>query len=178
MDGLQVGGTYSYSFWCHDSNGNISNAIQVGPFTVVAAATQNSGGGVTVLIPTGTNLTGPVGQVVAPIGGATSSQTPASSSNTNTSSARQNTTSFIFTHDLAVGKTDVDVTRLQQFLIDAGFPPAKTGPGSKGNTSTYFGTKTRIALAKYQKANKIVPASGYFGSKTRAFINGALSKAK
>ena len=178
MEGLQVGGIYSYSFWCHDADENLSNAITVGPFTVIATPTQNSGGGVTVLIPTGTNLSGPTGQIITPAAVTPSTQSVITTNNSPSSSGGQNTVSFTFTHDLTVGKTDSDVAKLQQFLIDAGFPPAKTGLGSQGNTSTYFGTKTHTALAKYQKANGITPALGYFGPKTRAFVNGVLAKNK
>jgi hypothetical protein len=33
-----------------------------------------------------------------------------------------------------------------------------------------FGALTRAALARFQAANNIVPAAGYFGPLTRAFI--------
>lgn len=36
LSGVQVGGTYSFQFYCQDENGNNSNAISSGQFTVIA----------------------------------------------------------------------------------------------------------------------------------------------
>jgi peptidoglycan hydrolase-like protein with peptidoglycan-binding domain len=59
---------------------------------------------------------------------------------------------------------------LQVFLNARGYAISKTGPGSPGNETTYFGSLTRSALAKFQKANGIAPAVGFFGPITRAKI--------
>jgi hypothetical protein len=40
-----------------------------------------------------------------------------------------------------------------------------------GNETTSFGAKTWVALVAFQKANGIVPASGYFGPITRGWVN-------
>ena len=77
-----------------------------------------------------------------------------------------------FTRDLKVGISGADVKMLQQWLNAHGFSVAKSGPGSPGSETTMFGGATRAALAKFQAANKIVPAAGYFGPKTRATVNG------
>lgn len=61
-----------------------------------------------------------------------------------------------------------DVKKLQQFLNNNGYMTSLTGAGSKGNESDYFGLATQKALIKYQQANGISPASGYFGKLTRA----------
>ena len=70
--------------------------------------------------------------------------------------------SYSFTRDLTVGSKGADVTALQNWL------------GSKGYLSVaatgYFGALTKAALAKFQAANGISPAAGYFGPKTRAFV--------
>jgi len=74
----------------------------------------------------------------------------------------------IFTRDLKVGMTGHDVKDLQRFLNAHGFEVAKSGPGSLGKETTFFGAGTRIALAKFQTFKKIVPAAGFFGPTTRA----------
>jgi peptidoglycan hydrolase-like protein with peptidoglycan-binding domain len=64
-----------------------------------------------------------------------------------------------------------DVKKLQEFLNTHGFPIATSGQGALGAETDYFGSLTKKALAAYQKANGIKPAAGYFGPRTRAFIN-------
>jgi hypothetical protein len=81
------------------------------------------------------------------------------------------TTHQSFTRTLRFGMTNNDVKRLQIFLNAQGFTVAKKGAGSPGHETTYFGSLTQKALAKFQKANGITPAVGYFGPITRSFIN-------
>lgn len=76
-----------------------------------------------------------------------------------------------FVRDLTIGSKGEDVRELQKFLNSHGFPVAKTGTGSKGRESDYFGKLTQQALIRYQKANSIFPAIGYFGSITRNKVN-------
>lgn len=78
---------------------------------------------------------------------------------------------YAFTRDLTIGSTGVDVKFLQAYLNGRGFPVAASGPGSRGNETTYFGALTKEALAKFQGAHGITPSVGYFGPKTRAFLN-------
>jgi hypothetical protein len=80
--------------------------------------------------------------------------------------------SYSFTRDLTVGSKGDDVKALQQFLNSHGAQIAASGAGSPGSESTYFGSLTKAALAKWQAANGVSPASGYFGPITRAKING------
>jgi len=75
-----------------------------------------------------------------------------------------------YTRDLKFGMTGEDVRQLQIYLNSKGFTVAPSGPGSLGNETTYFGSATRAALIKFQKASGISPASGYFGPKTRAYV--------
>jgi len=75
-----------------------------------------------------------------------------------------------FLRDLKLGMTGQDVKMLQQFLNNNNFIVTKSGAGSKGKETTKFGPATKSALIKYQKANKITPAVGYFGPKTRSVI--------
>jgi peptidoglycan hydrolase-like protein with peptidoglycan-binding domain len=76
-----------------------------------------------------------------------------------------------FTRSLTIGATGSDVKALQQFLNTKGYKVSATGPGSPGSESTYFGPATTAALARYQAANAISPAVGYFGPLTMATVN-------
>ncbi len=78
---------------------------------------------------------------------------------------------FQFTKNLKYRDRNTDVLELQKFLNNNGYPISKSGIGSKGNETTYFGLATRSALIKYQKANNIKPAVGYFGAVTRRVVN-------
>ena len=79
---------------------------------------------------------------------------------------------ILFTRDLTIGSVGEDVKALQKMLNTLGFIVSTTGAGSPGAESTYFGEKTRQALIRYQEANSITPAFGYFGPRTRAHIQG------
>ncbi len=72
-----------------------------------------------------------------------------------------------FYRDMTIGSTGADVTALQNWLISKGhaIPAGATG---------YFGAQTQAALARYQAANAIAPAVGYFGPVTRAHVNQAI----
>ncbi|MDP2650669.1 MAG: peptidoglycan-binding domain-containing protein [bacterium] len=83
------------------------------------------------------------------------------------------TSTYSFTRSLTVGSTGADVKALQQWLNANGYPVAATGAGSAGNETSYFGTLTRAAVAKYQAAKGISPAVGYFGPITRAALAAA-----
>ena len=84
------------------------------------------------------------------------------SGSTTTTSSGANT--YNFTSDLTVGSTGSAVMALQQFLIGQGDLVLAT-------PTQYFGALTQKALAKFQAAKGISPAAGYFGPKTRAFVN-------
>jgi hypothetical protein len=81
-----------------------------------------------------------------------------------TSTSTGTSSSYSFTHSLTVGSKGADVTALQQLLISNGDLTAVTAP------TGYFGAATKAALAKYQAANGISPAAGYFGPKTMAYV--------
>lgn len=78
---------------------------------------------------------------------------------------------YTFTTDLTIGSTGEAVRQLQMFLNSKGYTVAASGAGSAGMESTYFGVLSQSALAKYQAANAISPAAGYFGPITRAKVN-------
>ncbi len=71
--------------------------------------------------------------------------------------------SYTFSRDLTVGSTGEDVNNLQEFLTSQGFFNAEI--------SGKFDSTTKNALIQFQKQVKLSPASGYFGSKTRNYIN-------
>ncbi|MEK9153412.1 MAG: ice-binding family protein [Patescibacteria group bacterium] len=72
--------------------------------------------------------------------------------------------------DLNKGSKGDTVNALQQFLISQGKGSVAQALAKNGATP-YFGDLTREALAEFQKSVGITPASGYFGAKTRAYIN-------
>jgi hypothetical protein len=68
--------------------------------------------------------------------------------------------------NLTLGSTGIDVITLQNYLEAEGYIKMPAGV-AKG----YFGQLTRKGLAAWQAQHKIMPASGYFGPKTRAYLN-------
>ena len=79
--------------------------------------------------------------------------------------------SYYFKRNLKAGNTGADVKKLQIFLNTHGFKVATKGAGSPGKETNFFGSATRNAIMKFQKANKIKPVNGLFGPLTRAAIN-------
>lgn len=88
----------------------------------------------------------------------------------------------IFTRNLRQGDTGEDVLRLQVMLNANPITRiANAGPGSPGQETTYFGALTADAVARFQELHSteiLIPAglskgTGFFGSLTRKFANGA-----
>lgn len=75
------------------------------------------------------------------------------------------------TRDLFLGSTGPDVLVLQRALNRLGFPVAASGPGSRGQETTFFGQATKAAVIALQKARAILPSAGYVGPLTRAYLN-------
>ena len=73
---------------------------------------------------------------------------------------------YNFTTDLTIGSKGSAVTDLQSFLESKGVLTMPAGV-AKG----YFGNLTKTSLAKYQASVGISPAAGYFGPKSRAYVN-------
>jgi len=82
-----------------------------------------------------------------------------------------NQTGYQFSQDLKIGMTSEEVRELQRYLNTHGFVVTENGLGSPNNETNFFGRLTKAALIKFQQANKINPAIGYFGPITRAAIN-------
>lgn len=74
-----------------------------------------------------------------------------------------------FTRDLSAGQTSSDVRNLQKYLNAHGYPVAKSGVGSPGRETSFFGPATRSALMKFQRAQKL-PSTGFFGPMSRTVI--------
>ncbi len=80
----------------------------------------------------------------------------------------------VIDRDLQMGVTGTDVKCLQQYLNNNGFTIAESGVGSKGKETGEYKALTEAAVIKWQKANNLNPAIGYFGARSRlVFKNGA-----
>ena len=73
-----------------------------------------------------------------------------------------------FSRNLDVGVDGEDVRCLQRYLNGSGFTIAAAGPGAPGGETSLFRELTRQAVARWQAANGISPASGFFGPLSRA----------
>ena len=76
--------------------------------------------------------------------------------------------SFTMTHQQ--GDTGGEVMWVQKFLNSHGAQVAVSGAGSAGNETAYYGAMTKAAVAKWQAANGVSPAAGYWGPVTRAKV--------
>ncbi len=136
----------------------IDGGVVSGCVGIAAQANTTNGGGVPVQF---------VSSQTPSVGTLTTLQ-PATITSLNT---QPSAAKFVFTQTLKLGSGSEEVLQLQKYLNTHGFPIATSGMGSAGNEVTTFGAKTAAALIKFQKANKIAPAIGYFGPLTRSFVN-------
>lgn len=83
-----------------------------------------------------------------------------------TSTNQTNTSSLSHKNNVSINTT----RELQRFLNTNGFPVALSGLGSLNNETDIFGELTRQALVRFQQANDISPAVGFFGPITKSFI--------
>jgi peptidoglycan hydrolase-like protein with peptidoglycan-binding domain len=135
------------------------NAIIPTEQTVAPATTSSA---------TGTSVTALIQSLYAEVK-ALEAQIAALSASTTATASQPSTGAQPFTRNLSLYDQGPDVLALQQFLNAQEFPVTQSGPGSPGNETSFFGLATYYALVKYQAANGL-PATGYFGPETRAFI--------
>jgi len=67
-----------------------------------------------------------------------------------------------FTRNLSLRSSAPEVKSLQIFLNSHGFTVARSGAGSLGNETSYFGLATYRSVVNFQKSQNIL-ATGYFG---------------
>ena len=79
-----------------------------------------------------------------------------------------NASTAVFTRTLRTGQRGADVQTLQAWLTDIGYAVPQTG---------YFGSMTRSAVAQFQRASQLSPASGAVGRRTAASLLAAVKKA-
>jgi peptidoglycan hydrolase-like protein with peptidoglycan-binding domain len=72
-----------------------------------------------------------------------------------------------FSRTLRLGESGQDVKTLQTWLSDVGYPVPQTG---------YFGSMTRAAVVRFQRAHNLRPASGAVGRHTAAVLSGLMHK--
>lgn len=143
---------------------SLSGAMVLAPVASAAALTQSQVSAIISLL----QSFGADAATIANVQASLTGGTPTGGTGTGTGTSTGNCG---FTRDLTTGVTGNDVMCLQQYLNMKGFTVSATGAGSPGQESTYFGSKTAAATAKWQAANGITPSVGYFGSKSRAAYN-------
>lgn len=173
LDALAAGTYSDCTITVTDASSNASNILAITPFTISVAAAPAVAvqiqGPTAVSAPTlsqaeiqrifGTAATNIASSVV---------NSPLASSPANTAPTVQ--VSYAYVRNLQKNMSGEDVRQLQIFLNTQGFLVSRTGAGSLGNETSFFGPATRSALVRFQKANKITPAVGFFGPITRALI--------
>ena len=86
------------------------------------------------------------------------------------------------TSTLGLGNSGAEVKSAQVILnLDLATKLATTGAGSPGQETTYFGSRTRLAVVKFQRKYGIVGETGRIGPQTRhllAYLGPKLIKAR
>jgi len=149
----------------------MSKLINKVSITVVSLATVLSLSGVASLVPAtahGATVEELQAQIAYLLGQIQALQGQLTTSGTVSTGSSTVPASLLSSSDLTVGSKGAVVKDLQRFLNGAGYVVSASGAGSVGMESEYFGNATKAALAKFQAAQGISPAAGYFGAKTRA----------
>ena len=150
----------------------VTNAV-----AVVAKPSVGSGGIVSGVFSYGFPV--PPALANAPSQPTSNAAAPASASQ---GTAKAPAAAFSFQKNLSYRMTSTDVQKLQKYLNSHGYILAKTGPGSPGKETTYFGAALRDALIRFQNAHAaqilkpsgLTKGNGVFGPDTRAYVNSTL----
>ncbi len=197
-----TGGTFTLSATSTDLSVNASGGGGSAPVTCTngtssVTITQSSGSASYTITPTGSVCVPvPSSSIVVTVGNggelftlssSTTSTTKTASSTQISSSVTVPTASssptispqgqfgpFHFDSNLQLWDSGSEVTSLQKFLISHNAGPSAQALAHHGTTKI-FGLLTYGALVEFQLRAGIQPASGFFGPKTRAYIN-ALSR--
>lgn len=169
LSGLTANTTYHYSVISTDASGNTATSSDQTFTTTSVTSSSNSGsapqtssgGGYNPFIPT---IPVPTPCTAGALFNTSTGQPCASITKTTP-------TAWLFTRDLQLRTVHPEVKLLQQYLNTNGYIVSTVGAGSAGRETTFFGSLTRAALIKFQKAKNILPSIGYFGPITRKFIS-------
>lgn len=171
ISGLSSGTTYTYYVRCSD----VATNVNTDDYTISFAVDAVSG----VVVPTPTSTTsGSIPVSTGPVLGCTNTTafSPLSGRRCPVSLIQPVVPSAILsvTRNLSWKMKGEDVRILQQYLNTHGYPVAPSGVGSLGYETTYFGLATKAALIKFQIAHNILPATGTYGPKSKAFVRSNL----
>jgi hypothetical protein len=201
-DSSLADGTYYYSIFALDTLGNISiyatSSVRIDTYVPPIPASSGGGGGgaaagssvftlpsainVMSLFPPATNDIKTNTTVLPP---SSKTLSPPNLNNTlekNLSQTRPITIAkptTTFTRNLRQGDRGADVKALQVFLNTHGYIIAKTGQGSPGKETTFFGEATAKAVKKFQETNRetilkpynLEKGTGIFGTKMREILS-------
>jgi YVTN family beta-propeller protein len=161
LTGLIAGTTYHFQVGSADASGNVATSTD---YTFTTSAVTNSGGGGSGGSSGGSSGGGSVGYATQPVA-------------PNNVMSNSPSTAFSFASNLKQGDSgNNQILELQKFLNTHGLPVTKTGAGSLGYETTFFGPATKKALTLFQVTHGIKPAIGIFGPLTRKAINDILAK--
>ncbi len=145
-----------------------ANSVTI-PSTVVMTPTPTPATTPTSTVPVSSSSSGGSGGGYVYVYPVTQSTVPTTNATATASSASGQQIRTIAVN-LQKGKSNNNVTILQQFLISQNKGPAAQALANVGATA-YFGALTRAALAEFQASVGISPALGNFGPITRGYIS-------
>ena len=172
--GRSPGTTYYYKVSAYKSGGTTESAASSavsGTIVAGGGGILGGGGGSLSSYNYGSTPTPTVTTTAQPATPAVPTVSPAAPSAAAQPSIIAQLVSPVFNRVLALGTRNSDVKALQQLLnSDLDTQVAKTGPGSPGNETEFFGPATEKAVKKFQQKNGMEPV-GTVGPKTRAALN-------